>query len=157
MGKIATIREQIEKSCTKCGKSKPINSFLLDKHRRIRQCKDCRNEYSRWYNQLNKDEINKRQKKRYRDKKQDINAKTKEYYNKIKKEPEHKLKVKAHNVASGLKPCPCVECGTTKRVEAHHPDYSKPSEVMWLCSQHHRFEHFKKAQEVQSNMEGKKK
>lgn len=30
---------------------------------------------------------------------------------------------------------PC-HCGATK-VEAHHPDYSKPLEVEWLCRKHH--------------------
>lgn len=27
-------------------------------------------------------------------------------------------------------------CGETK-VQAHHPDYSKPLEVIWLCVKHH--------------------
>lgn len=27
-------------------------------------------------------------------------------------------------------------CGSTK-VEAHHEDYSKPLEVIWLCKKHH--------------------
>lgn len=29
------------------------------------------------------------------------------------------------------------------RSEAHHNDYSKPTEVTWLCSYHHRVEHKK--------------
>jgi hypothetical protein len=32
---------------------------------------------------------------------------------------------------------PCVVCGVTKRVHAHHEDYSKPLEVTWLCATHH--------------------
>lgn len=32
---------------------------------------------------------------------------------------------------------PCDVCGVAK-VEAHHADYTKPLEVRWLCSQHHR-------------------
>jgi hypothetical protein len=39
-----------------------------------------------------------------------------------------------------LKRMPCVICGNLKS-EAHHEDYSKPLEVMWLCSLHHRRYH----------------
>jgi len=31
---------------------------------------------------------------------------------------------------------PCEICGNPK-VEAHHEDYSKPLEVVWLCKPHH--------------------
>jgi len=31
---------------------------------------------------------------------------------------------------------PCDQCGNPKS-EAHHPDYSKPLEVVWLCRPHH--------------------
>lgn len=32
---------------------------------------------------------------------------------------------------------PCERCGVLK-VHAHHSDYSKPLEVMWLCHIHHK-------------------
>jgi hypothetical protein len=32
---------------------------------------------------------------------------------------------------------PCEVCGAEKS-QAHHDDYSKPLEVRWLCSRHHR-------------------
>jgi hypothetical protein len=31
---------------------------------------------------------------------------------------------------------PCEVCGEHK-TEGHHPDYSKPKEVVWLCHKHH--------------------
>lgn len=37
-----------------------------------------------------------------------------------------------------MKKLPCEFCGT-ERVHAHHKDYSKPLEVVWLCARcHHR-------------------
>ncbi len=33
----------------------------------------------------------------------------------------------------------CIVCGD--RAEMHHADYSKPLEVTWLCSRHHRLVH----------------
>lgn len=46
-----------------------------------------------------------------------------------------------HAIATGrLVRQPCEVCGAS-RVDAHHPDYSKPLEVRWLCRACHRAEH----------------
>lgn len=40
-----------------------------------------------------------------------------------------------------LVPQPCENCGATKRIEAHHDDYTKPREVRWKCHDCHREHH----------------
>ena len=46
--------------------------------------------------------------------------------------------VKVGHIARG----PCQVCGEVK-AEAHHDDYSKPLEVIWLCRIHHARMHRK--------------
>lgn len=38
---------------------------------------------------------------------------------------------------------PCEVCNTLKNIRAHHNNYYKPLEVMWLCELHHREQHKK--------------
>lgn len=55
-------------------------------------------------------------------------------------------KYKAHGKISGLlqnkklfkKPC---ETCKEEKVHAHHPDYSKPTQIIWLCLKHHQAIH----------------
>jgi hypothetical protein len=37
---------------------------------------------------------------------------------------------------------PCEVCGDPK-TDAHHPDYSRPLDVQWLCRRHHKQLHAK--------------
>lgn len=41
---------------------------------------------------------------------------------------------------------PCEVCGIGS-TQAHHPDYSKPLDVNWLCVNHHRLEHLRLKEE----------
>jgi len=41
-----------------------------------------------------------------------------------------------------LKKLPCLRCKNIN-VQAHHPDYSKPLDIVWLCPHHHNKEHNK--------------
>jgi hypothetical protein len=56
--------------------------------------------------------------------------------------PEQRRKDAARSYANVYKrrgvlvPEPCKICGSAKS-EMHHPDYSKPLEVVWLCRDHH--------------------
>jgi hypothetical protein len=46
--------------------------------------------------------------------------------------------LKANNITP---PERCSSCNEEKELEAHHSDYSKPLEVVWLCRKCHRHEH----------------
>jgi hypothetical protein len=38
----------------------------------------------------------------------------------------------------------CFKCGSTTQLERHHPDYSKPLEIVTLCDSCHKREHWSK-------------
>jgi hypothetical protein len=53
---------------------------------------------------------------------------------------------RAANIAVGnairdgiLKKEPCLICG--EKAHAHHPDYGRPLNVVWLCPKHHKEAH----------------
>lgn len=58
-------------------------------------------------------------------------------------EQAHKAHIKVANalVSGKLHKQPCEICKSTAKINAHHPDYSKPLEVQWLCPMHHSAVH----------------
>lgn len=40
-----------------------------------------------------------------------------------------------------VRPDACSRCDSEGLIEGHHPDYSKPLEVVWLCKRCHKAEH----------------
>ena len=69
-------------------------------------------------------------------------AENREYQAKYRK--DHKDRVAAHNaltraVAAGrvARPESCDFCGVVGPVDGHHPDYSSPLYVLWLCRSCH--------------------
>lgn len=45
---------------------------------------------------------------------------------------------------------PCRDCGALK-VQAHHEDYSKPLDVIWLCQKCHKAVHMAKSEQRLTN------
>lgn len=47
-----------------------------------------------------------------------------------------RIRVKTALERGNLVRLPCEVCGV-EPAEAHHPDYNRPLDVMWLCERHH--------------------
>lgn len=46
------------------------------------------------------------------------------------------------------KPDQCSQCGKRRKLDAHHNDYSKPLNVLWLCKKCHTLIHKKQNQRL---------
>lgn len=147
----------MERKCYVCKEIKDLVLFSRSKNKCMGYsyiCKKCTNKknkeyrlshleyfrnYDKNYSRENKEKNNERQRKYNKD------PKRKEYmreYHKI-----HKTNCKTDKIRARVKlnakiqrgtmiKSPCSICGNIKS-EAHHSDYLKPFEVIWLCKEHH--------------------
>lgn len=131
------------KKCASCNQSKPLTEFHKNKGHKDglnSYCNACSYEkYTEW-RLKNKERYNKLISEYHKKKRAEIpGIYNKHRNNNRKKYPE---KAKAQGIITyelkrgRLTKKPCIICNEEK-VEAHHPDYSKPLEVVWLCKKHH--------------------
>ena len=137
------------KRCFKCGVEKPVDSFyrhpmMGDGH--LGKCKECTKQDVSANYHARRQHYAEYERERYQ--RPERRRKTVEYHRKgVLRNPE---KATARNAISNairegrLQRKPCEVCGAAKS-EGHHPDYSKPLEVMWLCRTHHLEQHGKKS------------
>lgn len=146
------------KRCFKCQCEKPLDAFY--KHSRmgdghLNKCKECtKNDVSK-HRQGNLERI--RFYDRMRGAMPHRLAARREYSKTPAGKSSHKRalllskqkspgKAKARFAVSNalrngrLTKLPCLVCGAEK-VEGHHPDYSRPLDVVWLCQSHHKQAH----------------
>lgn len=148
------------KICTKCLIEKTLNNFHNEKVKKDGKknvCKMCIDITRKIHYAKNRDEILKKakeyaiknyEKKKIRrknnpDKLDPIKANARsrrwEVANKDKKRAHYAVR---RAIKSGkLTKKPCTVCGRYDDVEAHHEDYSKKLDVLWLCPQHHKDVH----------------
>ena len=99
------------------------------------------------YNIKRRDKQREYAKKYYKKNKNRLSELKKKYTEKMFKNPVNVLMHKArygitHALRDGrIFKMPCEKCGNPK-VVAHHCDYNKPFEVMWLCRIHHAEWHY---------------
>lgn len=151
----------MEKQCFKCGAIKPISEFYKHKQMsdgHLNKCKECTKKDVGEHRAYNIDKI--REYDRNRPNKSERVVKNRE---RINSDPEKKknynqlriewnkrnnIKRNAHSklaraVLNGTvkREYFCSKCGSDNQVEAHHEDYKKPLEVVWLCSKCHHERH----------------
>jgi hypothetical protein len=65
----------------------------------------------------------------------------------FRKRTMERARAKTHAaIKSGkLQKQPCRDCGDSLKVDAHHTDYRKPLQVVWLCRACHKAEHMRLA------------
>ena len=129
------------KQCSGCKEIKTFDEFSNSKHHKDglhNNCRKCRKEICKKWR------TNNARKKKKDDQEYRLNnpEKFRKYVEKWRNNnPE---KTKAHiKVRSAIKkglltPTKCEKCESTEKIEAHHPDYAKPLEVMWLCRKCHK-------------------
>jgi len=150
------------KKCFKCEVEKPISDYyrhseMADGH--LNKCKDCtkkdnienRNkkiEYYRKYDRERSDlphrvELRKRSYEEFKksdDYSEKRNIATRKYRkNNPEKARAHRM-LNYHLRSGHITKKPCEKCGDINS-EAHHEDYSKPLDVVWLCDQCHKQRH----------------
>jgi hypothetical protein len=126
------------KTCFKCGVEKPRTEFYRHPQMGdglLGKCKDCAKR------DVKRDRLAKVEQKREYDKQRaklpHRIAMAKRIHTRWKQ--QHPDRRKAQNAAAkvGRRTKECEGCGAERRLERHHPDYSKPLLIVWLCKPCH--------------------
>ena len=132
------------KKCFKCLCEKPLEAFykhsmMADGH--LNKCKECTKNDVAKHKQENLEKV--RQYDKMRASMPHRISKTAQVVKEYRKTFPERAKANAmvaYALRNGkLSRGSCVVCGA--KAVAHHPDYSKPLDVVWLCQPHHKQEH----------------
>lgn len=150
------------KRCTKCRKVKSLEEFY--EHGGASQCKACVKAAVKVRRDADLEGHRARDRKRYYEQEkrrqqarrayENASAEKKRFYKRkwaLDNMVARDCHVKIGNAVSQgrlSKPDQCSRCGEStpsRRLHAHHEDYSKPLEIEWICSKCHGMEHRKGA------------
>lgn len=140
------------RTCKKCGLTKPVSDFYL---RQCYECKECSKkrirenraaniEYYRAFDNARANlphRVDARNNYQKTEEGQIASSRAKRRYS--QKNPEKRIAhtMVWHAVRNGtLTPKPCESCGASP-AQAHHDDYSRPLDVRWLCPPCHAAHH----------------
>jgi hypothetical protein len=100
-------------------------------------CKNCERLRYRERRVRNKKTFKSKNSSYYEKHKEEILEKRKLWYEKNKHKSSAHSAVKTALYRGDIVKKPCEVCGED-RSQAHHEDYSKKLDVVWLCAKHHR-------------------
>ena len=127
------------KRCIKCGEEKSLEYFrLTPAGNPLACCTVCHNINGRKYYAKHRERVLARVKARYRKTRETVQAYDRQRYREHREKWLARARVSIAVRKGDLTRGPCDKCGTTINIEGHHDDYSKPLEVRWLCSSHHK-------------------
>lgn len=140
----------ITKKCTTCGEIKSISDeFYKSNKSHCKECVKARVRKNRavkidYYREFDKrraslpHRVAAREAYKKTDRGKETLNRSKQAWSKRNKPKRQAQGLVAYYLRAGkLTREPCEICGSTKRIHAHHDDYSKPLEVRWLCPKHH--------------------
>ena len=136
--KIKPIFYNIKKVCKVCKKTLDISQFYRHsclKDGYMNRCKLCEKECAREQRIKHSKTVRKRGRKYYESHHVELLKKCREYSNQYPERARARNTIKRMVKRGLLIPENCF-CGI--KGEGHHPDYSKPKEVIWICRRHHR-------------------
>ena len=128
------------KICRECGRELPEEQFYRHAAMadgRLNKCKECVKRRVSKHRGRNVERIRKYD--RERSKAPVARKRRAEYCQEYRRQNPMRYKATTavgNAIRDGrlIKPSQCSECGTPGPVEAHHSDYSRPLDVVWLCS-----------------------
>ena len=130
---MGTNHSAVDRQCLLCLRLLPQHCFTNTKA----ECKQCRRDKQREFYKANRDKILQRcyETRQFRKPRQP----------KISAEQEIAYELTKKAIRSGeiKKACKCEICGSLKPLDAHHFDYSRPTDVLWLCKSCHKTVHLK--------------
>lgn len=150
-------RETIEENgvtlyrCGKCGEFKPYDAFYKNKRTILgitSECKKCHCETSyESRNVENSRRINREYMKGRRENNpEEVRAEDRERNKRRPKDEKYRARRILNNAVKRgeiRRPTQCEICGAEGVIHGHHPDYSRPLDVEWLCSECHGKRHRK--------------
>jgi hypothetical protein len=130
------------KPCIECGEEKPCADFYRHPQMAdgtVNVCKTCHKARMK-RQRLSDPKVQERDRARYQhpERKAAIRRRSDRW------NAEHPLGYKAHNAVRNairdrrLIRQPCTICGGSENIHAHHRDYTKPLDVVWLCVKCHQ-------------------